>query len=56
MGQLESGMQTMNQSLLSLYQRGLITLKDAMERSPNLEEFRQMVAGRSAEERRAARR
>jgi len=55
MGQLESGMQTMNQSLFSLYQRGLITLKDAMARSPNLEEFRQMVAGRSSEERRARR-
>lgn len=52
MGQLESGMQTMNQSLFSLYQQGLITLKDAMERSPNLDEFRQMVAGRSAGERR----
>ena len=55
MGQLESGMQTMNQSLFSLYQRGLITLKDAMARSPNLEEFRQMVAGRSSEERRTRR-
>jgi twitching motility protein PilT len=42
-GQLKFGMQTMNQSLLSLYERGLITLNDAMGRSPNLEEFRQML-------------
>ncbi len=46
-GQLKFGMQTMNQSLLSLYERGLITLNDAMARSPNLEEFRQML-GESA--------
>jgi twitching motility protein PilT len=42
-GQLKFGMYTMNQSLLSLYERGLITLNDAMGRSPNLEEFRQML-------------
>jgi twitching motility protein PilT len=42
-GQLKFGMSTMNQSLLSLYERGLITLNDAMGRSPNLEEFRQML-------------
>ena len=42
-GQLDSGMQTFNQSLLKLYQRGLITINDAMARSPNLEEFRQML-------------
>ncbi|MBN1254538.1 MAG: type IV pilus twitching motility protein PilT [Deltaproteobacteria bacterium] len=42
-GQIKFGMQTMNQSLLSLYERGLITLNDAMGRSPNLEEFRQML-------------
>jgi twitching motility protein PilT len=42
-GQLDSGMQTFNQSLLKLYQRGLITVNDAMARSPNLEEFRQML-------------
>jgi twitching motility protein PilT len=47
-GQLKFGMQTMNQSLLSLYERGLITLNDAMGRSPNLEEFRQML-GETAE-------
>jgi len=47
-GQLKFGMQTMNQSLLSLYERGSITLNDAMGRSPNVEEFRQML-GETAE-------
>jgi twitching motility protein PilT len=47
-GQLKFGMQTMNQSLLSLYERGIITLNDAMGRSPNLDEFRQML-GETAE-------
>jgi twitching motility protein PilT len=47
-GQLRFGMQTMNQSLLSLYERGIITLNDAMGRSPNVEEFRQML-GETAE-------
>ena len=49
-GQLKFGMQTMNQSLFSLYERGFITLNDAMGRSPNLEEFRSML-GESAEKR-----
>jgi twitching motility protein PilT len=43
MGQQETFMQTLNQSLLSLYKQGLITLKDAMETSPDLEEFRRML-------------
>jgi twitching motility protein PilT len=47
-GQLKFGMQTMNQSLFSLYERGIITLNDAMGRSPNLEELRTML-GESAE-------
>jgi twitching motility protein PilT len=47
-GQLRFGMQTMNQSLLALYERGVITLNDAMGRSPNVEEFRQML-GETAE-------
>jgi twitching motility protein PilT len=47
-GQLKFGMQTMNQSLLSLYERGLITVNDAMGRSPNLDEFRTML-GETAE-------
>ena len=47
-GQLKYGMQTLNQSLFSLFERGLITLNDAMGRSPNMEEFRSML-GESAE-------
>ena len=43
-GQAKFGMQTMNQTLLSLVERHLISLDDAQERSHNLEEFRQMVA------------
>jgi twitching motility protein PilT len=42
-GQAKFGMQTMNQSLFSLYQRGMITLNDAMERSHNLDEFLGML-------------
>jgi twitching motility protein PilT len=49
-GQLKFGMQTMNQSMLTIYERGLVTLNDAMARSPNLEEFRSML-GESAEKR-----
>jgi Tfp pilus assembly ATPase PilU len=37
-------MQTMNQSLLSLVERRIISLDDAMERSHNLDEFRQMLS------------
>lgn len=43
-GQAKFGMQTMNQALFSLVERHLITLENAMERSHNLEEFRQMLA------------
>jgi len=43
-GQARSGMQTMNQALLSLYERHLITLDDALEHSHNLDELRQMLA------------
>ncbi len=37
-------MQTMNQSLLELYQRRHISKDEAIRRSPNLEEFSQMIA------------
>ena len=47
-GQIKFGMQTMNQSLHALYERGIITLNDAMGRTPNLEEFRTML-GETAE-------
>jgi twitching motility protein PilT len=42
-GQAKFGMQTMNQALLSLYERHLITLEDCMERSHNADELRQMM-------------
>jgi twitching motility protein PilT len=43
-GQSKFGMQTMNQALFSLVERRLITLEDAMARSHNLDEFRQMLS------------
>jgi twitching motility protein PilT len=43
-GQTKFGMQTMNQSLLSLYQRGMVSLNEAMQRSSNSEEFKQMLS------------
>jgi twitching motility protein PilT len=43
-GQAKFGMQTMNQSLLSLVERHLISLEDAMARSHNLDEFKQMLS------------
>lgn len=43
-GQAKFGMQTMNQALLSLVERNIISVEDAMERSHNLEEFKQMLA------------
>ena len=42
-GQAKFGMQTMNQALLSLYERHLITLDDCMERSHIPEELRLML-------------
>lgn len=47
-GQEKFGMQTMNQSLLSLYQRRLIALDDAIGRSPDPDELRQMMSSGSA--------
>jgi twitching motility protein PilT len=44
-GQVETGMQTMNQSLYNLYKKGLITLEDAMEASPDSKEFERMLRG-----------
>jgi twitching motility protein PilT len=42
-GQEKFGMQTMNQSLYSLYTRRVITLDDAMGRSSDPDELRQMI-------------
>ncbi|MBN2493563.1 MAG: type IV pilus twitching motility protein PilT [Deltaproteobacteria bacterium] len=43
-GQSKFGMQTMNQSLHALYQRKMITLDDAIGRSSNVDELREMMA------------
>lgn len=43
-GQEKFGMRTMNQSLIELYQRRIISRDEAIRRSPNLEEFSQMMA------------
>lgn len=43
-GQAKFSMQTMNQSLASLYQRRLITLEEAISRSSDPEELRNMLA------------
>ncbi len=47
-GQAKFGMQTMNQSLFSLYQKKLISLDDAMIYSTDLEELKQMLQNSSA--------
>ncbi|HVU00972.1 MAG TPA: type IV pilus twitching motility protein PilT [Polyangiaceae bacterium] len=45
-GQRDHGMQTMNQSLFSLYARKLITIEEAMGRSTDQEELRAMIEGK----------
>jgi twitching motility protein PilT len=45
-GQLKNGMQTMNQSLHSLFTRRLISLEDAMGHSSDQDELRGMIEGR----------
>ena len=42
-GQEKFGMQTMNQCLASLVQKRLVSMEDAMGRSPNVEELQQLV-------------
>jgi twitching motility protein PilT len=46
-GQDKYGMQTLNQSLYSLYSRRLITLEEAMGRSSDQDELRAMIEGRT---------
>ncbi len=48
MGQDKYGMQTMNQCLFSLYHKQIISLEDAMSRSPDTEELKEMVANPQA--------
>ncbi len=45
-GQQKHGMQTLNQSLYSLYARRMITLEEAMGRSNDSEELRMMIEGK----------
>ena len=47
-GQQKHGMQTMNQSLYSLYARRLISLEEALGRSSEPDELRTMIEGRVA--------
>jgi twitching motility protein PilT len=42
-GQAKHGMQTMNQSLATLYLRGMITLEDAIGRSSDVEELKSLL-------------
>ena len=51
-GQDKFGMQTMNQSLFSLFQKRLISLEDALGRSSEPEELKQMLANAGAGPRR----
>jgi twitching motility protein PilT len=44
MGQEKYGMQTMNQALFMLFHKKLITMDDALMRSSEPEELRQMIA------------
>jgi twitching motility protein PilT len=46
-GQQDSGMQTMNQSLLSMVERRLITTDLAMEKSPEPEELEELIEKKS---------
>jgi twitching motility protein PilT len=48
MGQTKHAMQTMNQSLYSLYSRRLISLDEAMGHSSDQDELRNMIEGRTA--------
>jgi len=52
-GQTNHGMQTMNQSLYSLYARRLITLEEAMGRSTDQDELRSMIEGKAGPQPRA---
>ena len=42
-GQAQTGMQTMNQSLLGLYKSGLITIEEAYKYSPDIKELERML-------------
>lgn len=44
-GQAKNGMQTLNQSLASLVSRRMVALEDALGRSPDVDELRQLISG-----------
>jgi twitching motility protein PilT len=48
-GQDKHGMQTLNQSLFSLYSKRLISLEEAQGRSLEPDEFRMMLEGRTVQ-------
>jgi twitching motility protein PilT len=43
-GQTKYGMQTMNQSLYNLFSKRMVTVEEAMYRSPDAEELKQMIS------------
>jgi twitching motility protein PilT len=47
MGQGGSGMQTMNQALLALYQKRTITVEEALANSGEVDELRSMIEGKA---------
>jgi twitching motility protein PilT len=47
MGQAGSGMQTMNQALLALYQKRTITVEEALAHSGEVDELRSMIEGKA---------
>ena len=48
-GRMKHGMQTLNQSLYSLYTRGEITLDEAMARSGDADELQSMIDAKTAD-------
>ena len=51
-GQEKFGMQTMNQSLFSLFQKRLISLEEALGRSQDPDELKQMISNPATMQRR----
>jgi twitching motility protein PilT len=51
-GQAKFGMQTMNQALANLYKKRQVTLDEAMARSSDIDELRQLIAGGPVQQKR----
>jgi twitching motility protein PilT len=47
-GQTEHGMTTLNQSLVDLYMRRVVSLEDALSRCSDVQDFRRMVTSAQA--------